>query len=135
MTSRNESSAISPLRRFWLPTIYLALGMVILIARAIDDDLRGGLIWGAVMAAIGALFVLGGRFDLIKQARGNLTDEREVALHAQAMATTGSVLVGVLTGMIVFELSRGKNPDPYSTLMMIGGLVYFISLFVLHRRS
>jgi len=135
MTSRNESSSISLLRRFWLPAIYLALGAVILIARAIDDDLSGGLFWGAVMAAIGVLFVLGGRFNLVRQARGSLSDERDVALHAQAMATTGSVLVGVLTGMIVFELSRGENPAPYSTLMTIGGLVYFMSLFMLHRRS
>lgn len=118
-----------------LPTIYIALGIVILIAQAIDGHLAGGLGWFAVMLAIGAVYALGGRFEIIRQARGDFADERDASINRRAMAATGTILVVVLTGCIVFNLARGDSPSPYSELMTIGGLAYLGSLLYLRSRS
>jgi hypothetical protein len=105
---------------------------VILIARAKSGETGEVLIWFAVMAAIAAFYVLGGRFDLIRQARGDLADEREASINTRAMAATGTALVVALTLCIVYELARGHNPSPYSMLMALGGLTY-ISFLVFSR--
>ena len=123
--------------RTWriFPAIYAALGFVILAARIKDGHTADGLIWFGVMAAIAAIYGFGGRFDLIRQARGELSDEREVSISTNAMAATGTALVVVLTLCIAWELAQGNNPTPYSTLMAVGGIVYIASLVVSRFRS
>lgn len=96
-----------------LPLIYLVLGGVILVAQAIDGEVASGLVWFAIFAVISGIYAFGGRFDVIKQARGDLEDERDVAINTRAMAAVGLVFVVLLTGCIVFELARGNNPSPY----------------------
>jgi hypothetical protein len=110
------------------PAIYAGLGVVILAARSKDGHTTDGLIWFGVMAAIAAFYAFGGRFDLIRQARGDLADEREASINSHAMAATGVALVVVLTLCIVWELARGHNPSPYSSLMAVGGVTYIASL-------
>jgi hypothetical protein len=123
-------------KSWWLlPLIYVALGFVILVAQAISGDTRSGVIWFAVMAAVGVLYALGGRYEVIRQARGDFEDERDASINRQAMAATGTTLVIVLTGCIVFQLARGENPSPYSTLMAIGGATYIVSLLIQRYRS
>jgi hypothetical protein len=117
------------------PAIYAALGVVILAARIKDGHTTDGLIWFGVMAAIAAIYGFGGRFDLIRQARGDLSDEREVSISTHAMAATGTILVVVLTLCIAWELARGNNATPYSSLMAVGGIVYIASLVVSRFRS
>src|SRR5262245_27982931 len=104
MTSPRKSNAKtweSLLGRFqgWLliPAIYVGLGIVILVAQAIDGHWVGGLGWFAVMLAIGAVYGLGGRFEIVRQARGDFADERDASINRRAMATTGTLLVIVLT--------------------------------------
>lgn len=118
-----------------LPAIYIALGIVILIAQAIDGHAAAGFGWFVVMLAIGAIYGLGGRFEIVRQARGDLADERDASINRRAMAATGTILVVVLTGCIVFNLARGDSPSPYSELMTIGGLAYLGSLIYLRYRS
>jgi len=117
------------------PAIYAALGVVLLAARIKDGHAADGLIWFGVMAAIAAIYGFGGRFDLIRQARGDLSDEREVSINTHAMAATGTVLVVVLTLCIAWELARGHNPTPYSSLMAVGGFTYIASLMISRFRS
>jgi hypothetical protein len=123
--------------RGWLllPAIYIALGIVILVAQAIDGHAAAGFGWFLVMLAIGAVYSLGGRFEVIRQARGDFADERDASINRRAMATTGTVLTVVLTACIVFNLARGDSPSPYSELMTVGGLAYLASLIALRYRS
>jgi hypothetical protein len=113
-----------------LPIIYLVLGAVIFVAQAATGSPGEGFLWFLVWAALAAVFALGGRFDLIRQARGDLVDEREGSIHLRAMASTGTVLVIALTGMIVIQLARGVDPTPYTQLMTAGGATYLLSLFL-----
>jgi hypothetical protein len=114
--------------------VTVGLGGVILAAEATDGDLTGGLVWFAILAALGALQAFGGRFAAVRQARGEEEDEREAMINTRAMALAGTVLVIVLTGCIVFELARGESPSPYTQLMAIGGATYATALLVLRRR-
>ena len=120
--------------RWLVPAVTVGLGGVILAAEATDGDLTGGLVWFAILAALGALQAFGGRFAAVRQARGEEEDEREAMINTRAMALAGTVLVIVLTGCIVFELARGESPSPYTQLMAIGGATYATALLVLRRR-
>lgn len=117
------------------PAIYAGMGVVILIAQIRYGNTTSGLVWFGVMVAIAAGYTFGGRFDLIRQARGDLADEREASISTQAMAATGTALVIALTLCIGYELARGHNPNPYSSLMAIGGVTYILSLLVSRYRS
>ncbi len=117
-------------RWLMLPAIYLVLGAVIFIANAVAGQPGQGAIWFLVWAAIAAVFAFGGRIDLIRQARGDLVDEREGSIHQKAMASTGVLLVVVLTAMIVIQLARGEDPTPYTQLMTAAGATYLLSLFL-----
>jgi hypothetical protein len=110
-------------------------GGVILVAQISTGHTKSGLIWGAVMAAAGAFYAFGGRFQIVRQARGDFEDERDATINLRAMAATGTTLVIVLTGCIVFELARGNNPSPYSMLMATGGATYAAVLVVNRLRS
>jgi hypothetical protein len=121
--------------RCLLPFVYVALGAVILIARIASGDTASGLAWFAVMAAVAAFYGFGGRFQVIRQARGDFEDERDAAINRRAMAATGTTLVIVLTGCIVVALARGDNPSPYSLLMAIGGATYAAVLILNRFRS
>ena len=133
---RAPASLMSRFQGWWLlPLIYLVLGLVILIAQAADDDTRSGVGWFLVMAAVAAIYAFGGRFGIIRQARGDFEDERDASIQQRAMAMTGLSFVVILTGCIVYELARGHNPTPYSMLMAVGGATYAISLLILRYRS
>ncbi len=116
--------------RYLLPAIYLVFGAVIFIAQAAAGNPGEGFIWLLVWGALAAVFAFGGRFDLVRQARGDLVDEREGSIHQKAMASTGTVLVIALTVMIVIQLARGVDPTPYTQLMTAGGATYLLSLFL-----
>ena len=136
LSERARASIPDRWRTRWLvPAVTVGLGGVILAAEATDGDLTSGLIWFAVLAALGALHAFGGRFEAVRQARGEEEDEREAMINTRAMALAGTVLVIVLTGCIVFELARGESPSPYTQLMAVGGTTYAVALLVLRWRS
>ena len=134
--ANSKRTGLPQWKSWWLlPLIYVALGVVILVAQAISGDTRSGVVWFSVMAGVAALYALGGRYEVIRQARGDFEDERDASINRKAMAATGTTLVIVLTGCIVFELARGNNPAPYSTLMAIGGVTYIAALLIQRYRS
>jgi hypothetical protein len=123
-------------RAHWLvPPVPAVLGAVILVAEAADGQLGSGLAWFAVLAAISALGLFGGRLEAVRLARGDDEDERDAMINTSAMAIAGIVLVVALTAGIVYELARGRDPSPYVELMAIGGASYALALLVLRRRS
>jgi hypothetical protein len=121
--------------RWLMPSIPVALGAVILVAEATNDDLAGGLAWFAVLAAAGALLAFGGRFQSVRDARGDGEDERDALIGSRAMAAAGTAMTLVLTGAIVFELARGEDPSPYTYVMAVGGGTYAVALLALRRYS
>ena len=131
MPASNSSPSLG--RKHWqswwlLPIIYLVLGVVILLARGRDGHWSSGIVWFAIMAGIASAYAVGGRFQIIRQARGDYEDEREGYLGSRAMAATGTIMVVVLTACIVWELARGDDPRPFSDLMAIAGATYIASL-------
>ena len=120
----------------WLiPLVNLALGGTILVARALEDDLAGGLIWLAVFSAVAAIYAIGGRSEAVREALGEVQDERDELINTRALAAAGLVLIVALTGCLLFELARGHDPSPYAQLLAGGGATYAISLLILRRRS
>ena len=134
--ANSKRTGLPQWKSWWLlPLIYVALGVVILVANAISGNTWSGVAWFAVMAGVAALYALGGKFEVIRQARGDFEDERDASINRKAMAATGTTLVVVLTACIVFELARGNNPSPYSVLMAIGGVTYIAALIIQRYRS
>jgi hypothetical protein len=126
----------NPARVRWIaPLVPAVLGAVVLIAEATDGDLASGLVWFAALAAISLLLAFGGRFEAVRQARGDDEDERDAMIATSAMAFAGVVLVVALTSGIVWSLARGEDLSPYVELMAIGGAAYGVALLVLRRRS
>jgi drug/metabolite transporter (DMT)-like permease len=121
--------------RWLIAAVPVGLGGVILVAEAMNGNLTSGLVWFGVIAAFGALLAFGGRFEAIRQARGDDEDERDAAIATRAMALTGTVFVILLTGAIVFEAVRGDDLSPYRQLMAVGGTTFVVAMLVLHRRS
>jgi hypothetical protein len=121
--------------RWLMPLFTLALGGVILVAEATDGDLAGGLGWFAVLAAVGALLAFGGRFQAVRDARGDTEDEREAMIGSRAMAAAGTAMILALTGAVVFELARGDGPSPYVWVLAVGGATYAVALLALRRYS
>jgi hypothetical protein len=121
--------------RWLMAAVTVVLGGVILVAEAMNGNLASGLVEFAVIAALGALLAFGGRFEAVRQARGDGEDEREAMISTRAMAVAGQVLVVLLTGCIVFELVRGHDPSPYTQLMAVGGASWAVALLALRRRS
>jgi hypothetical protein len=120
----------------WLvPLVDLALGATILVARALEDDLTGGLIWFAVFAAVAAVYAAGERSEALREALGEVQDERDEMLNTRALAAAGLVLIVALTGCVLFQIARGHDISPYVQLLAGGGATYAVSLLILRRRS
>jgi hypothetical protein len=121
--------------RWFLPLFSLALGVVIFAAQWVGGDPRGGVFSLALMSALGALFLFGGRSETIRGFRGDGRDERfrEIDIHATALA--GVTLIATIIVAFVVEVARGHDARPYSWLGAIGGLAYVGALVVLRFRG
>ena len=120
--------------RWWyLPAFSLFLGAVMFVAAWIGDDLRAAVSSFLVMAAVAALFALGGRFETIRLMRQ--PDERWSAIDLRATAASGMAVILVVIGAFVVELARGEDGRPWSLLGAIGGLTYVVAIAVLRWRT
>ena len=121
--------------KWFLPLFATALGILVFAAQWIGGDPGGGLVSLAIMTAIGALFVFGGRSETIRGLRGDGSDERfrQIDLHATAIA--GLAVIAAVIVAFVIELARGHSGSPYSWLGAIGGLTYVASIVVFRIRG
>jgi len=87
------------------------------------------------MTAIGALFFLGGRSDLVRGLRGDGRDEYWEKIDVYATALAGMVVLSAIIGMCLWEWGHGRDGSPYAQLGAIGGVAYVASLAVLRLRS
>jgi len=110
--------------RWWVPTLCLVLGLVVLGVSWLGGQLSVGLIGLAVMAGFGLLLLLvTGHSETIRGMTVG-RDERFVQIDLRATAVAGWVLVVTLIVAWLVEIARGQSGQPYQWLAAIGGLAY-----------
>lgn len=108
--------------------------MLCLAAFWIGDDPRSGLSALALMAAVGMLFLAGGRSDLVRGLRGDGRDEYRERLDVHASYLAGLVTIGLIIGMCLWERAHARSGMPYVQLGAISGVAYIVAVGVLRWR-
>jgi uncharacterized membrane protein YccC len=108
--------------RWFLPLFCVAMGIVLFVAAWIGDDPGKGAFFLAVLAGFGVL-------------RGDGRDERFRMIDVHATAIAGTVLITVLIGAWIVELARGRDGEPYTQLMAVGGVAYLAAVALLRWRG
>lgn len=121
--------------RWTLPGVCLAIGLGYLFSQGIGGDWGGGAISLGIMLALGLVFLLGSRWDLIRQLRADTRDERGAAIDLRATAFAGIVVISALILGFMVDLARGGDGSPYALIGAIGGVSYVAALVVLRRRT
>ena len=121
--------------KWFLPLFAVALGVVIFAAQWIGGSPLNGLGSLGIMAAFGALVLLGGRSETIRGLRGDGRDERfrQIDIHATAIAGL-AVITAIIVAFLV-ELARGHSGSPFAWLGAIGGLAYLVTIIVFRFRG
>jgi len=117
--------------RWLIPLLPSALGAVIFVAAAMTGRILSGVVWFAVLSAIGALSPVTARFEAAHRGHPHHDDEREAAINTHAMSIAGTVLVIAITGCAVFTLARGQSSSPYTALLAVGGISYALASLAL----
>ena len=121
--------------RWWMPAFSVSLGVAILIAAWAGGDAGFGLFGLALMTALGAVFLFGGRSETISGLGGPGRDERWESIDMRATAATGLLLITVVIGAWLWEIAQGHDGSPYSQLGAVAGIGYILAVAVLRRRS
>ena len=122
--------------RWFMPGFALFLGLVMLGAFWIGDNLGDGLFSFGVMAVVGALFYFGARrSETLAGLGGPARDERWERIDIHATALTGLVLILVIIGAWLVEVAQGKDGTPYAQLGAVGGVAYVAAVAFLRWRS
>jgi hypothetical protein len=121
--------------RWFLPLFSVALGVVLFVAQWIGGNARSGAVSFGIMAAFGALVLLGGRSETIRGLRGDGRDERFRQLDIHATALAGLAVIIAIIAAFVVELARGRDGSPYGWLGAVAGVAYLIAIVVLRLRG
>lgn len=115
----------------WIvPGFAVLLGLVEWVAFAVGGDPGAGAIGFFILAAFGALLLLGGRSESIRGMRGDGRDERWAMIDLRATALAGfAVIAAVIVGFIV-EVGHGRSGNPYMWLGTLAGFTYLIGVLV-----
>jgi hypothetical protein len=120
---------------WFLPLFSVGLGAACLAAFWIGGDPHSGLFALALMAALGAVFLVGGRWDLIRGLRGDGRDEYWERIDVYATALAGMAVITAVIVMCLWEWGHGRDGSPYAQLGAIGGVAYVLALAGLRLRS
>ena len=95
--------------KWFAPLLSVALGIVVFGAQWVGGDPGSGLVSLTIMAAFGALILLGGRSETIRGLRGDGRDERfrEIDIHATALA--GLAVIAAIIIAFIVELAEGAQ--------------------------
>ena len=121
--------------RWLIPLVPAALGAVILVAAAISVHILSGVVWFAVLAAIGALSPVATRFEAARRLPPHDEGERAAIINMRAMSITGTVLVIAITGCAAFTLVRRQSTSPYTALLAVGGISYAAAMLGQRNRT
>ena len=102
----------------------LALGAVMWTASWIGGHPMLGLAMFGIMAAFGAVFVV-----------GRHTDERWRSIDLRATAFMGIVLGLAVIVAFLWAIAHGRDGQPYAPLGAIAGISYLIAIIYLRWRS
>jgi hypothetical protein len=132
-----QTAASKPIhrRRWWMPAFSVFLGLLMLGAFWLGDNLTEGLASFGVMVALAVGIVVFGRSEVVRGLSGPGRDERWAMIDIHATALTGMVLISVIIGAFLVEVARGEDGQPWSQLGALGGIVYIIAVAVLRARS
>ena len=121
--------------RWFMPLFALALGAIVFSAQAIGGHPGSGLVSLGIMAALGAVFLFGGRSETIRGLRGDGRDERFQRIDIHATAFAGTMVILAIIVAFVVELAQGKDGGPYGWLGAVGGLSYTAAIVVMRLRG
>lgn len=121
--------------KWFLPLFAPGLGIVLSAAMWVGGNPISGLYSLAVMAAFGALILVGGRSETIRGLRGDGRDERFRQIDLAATAIAGLAVITAIIVAFVVEVARGQDGSPYSWPGAIAGLSYLMATAVLRLRG
>jgi hypothetical protein len=121
--------------KWFLPLFSVALGALCLVAFWIGGNLDDGVFSLALMTAVGALFLLGGRSETIRGLRGDGRDERWQRIDIHATAVAGNVAIGAIIAMCLWEWGHGRSGSPYTALGAIAGVAYIVAVAFMRWRG
>ncbi|HEU5387696.1 MAG TPA: hypothetical protein VFV73_17505 [Streptosporangiaceae bacterium] len=121
--------------KWFLPSISLVLGMVMLAACWLGGHPGAGAASFGFLALFGLFVLLAGRSETIRGLRGDGRDERFARIDLQATAVTGLVLLVALIVAWLVATARGQSGSPYDWLLAIGGLAYLLAVAWFRWRS
>jgi hypothetical protein len=114
--------------KWFLPSLSLVLGLVILAVSWLGGHPGAGAISLAFMAAFGLIVLLAGRSETIRGLRGDGRDERFAKIDTHATAIAGFVLIITLIIAWLVATARGQSGSPYDWLLAVGGLAYILAV-------
>lgn len=123
------------LRPWATPSLCVALGVVGGTAQWLGGNRRDALISFGLMAAIAAVFALGGRNETIRMLRGDGRDERWALIDVRATAVAGTVIIVILMEAAFWEMAHGRTPEPFAPVLCAGAVSYAAALAWLRRHS
>jgi hypothetical protein len=114
----------------------LALGATMWAASWVGGHPMLGLGMFGIMAAFGAVFVVGQRSESIRMmAAGRRADERWRSIDLRATAFSGIALILAVIAGFLWEIAHGRSGQPYAPLGAIAGLSYLLAIIYLRWRS
>jgi hypothetical protein len=117
-----------------LPLYSVGLGVAMLVAFSIGDDVRSGLVSFAIMAGLAVVVLLGGRSETVRGLRGDGRDERFAWIDQTATLVAGQVLLGAVLALCLWEWAHGRSGTPYVPLGALTGVTYLGALVFLRWR-
>jgi hypothetical protein len=132
-----QTAASKPVyrRRWWMPAFALFLGVAMLVAFSIGDNVTEGLISFGVMAAVAVGVVVFGRSETVSGLSGPGRDERGAMIDIHATALSGMVLIAVIIGAFLVDIASGGDGNPYGLLGALAGITYIVAVAILRARS
>jgi hypothetical protein len=137
-TTHSGDSAVSRLHktRWFMPSFALFIGLVMLGAFWIGDDLGQGLASLGIMAFVAAVFYFGARrSETLSGIGGPTRDERWETIDVHATALAGVAVFLAIIGAFLVEVAQGNDGSPYSVLGAVGGVAYILAVALLRWRS
>jgi hypothetical protein len=118
-----------------MPAFSVFLGLLMLAAFTIGDNVGDGLMSLGVMVAVALGIVVFRRNETVSGLSGPGRDERWERIDIHATALTGMVLIAVIIGAFLVEVARGDDGQPWSLLGAVAGITYIASVLLLRARS
>lgn len=121
--------------KWFMPLFTAAMGGAFLAAFWLGGHPRDGVASALVLLGFGALILVGGRSELVRGLRGDGRDEYWSRIDIHATALAGSVLIGLVLVMCMWEWAHGRSGTPYVQLGAIAGVCYVGAVAFMRWRS